>query len=134
MPLRHHALPRYNTSLLAQNESLAPEGKYMSRRKRVTKKQLVGKARTADAIRWLRRLQKHKPTSIVEAYSRRYAVNTVVAREDLISLGYYAEILIQEYENEGVQWEYRVEPLSGEMIVVPVGTEEHELYEDYYTV
>ena len=79
-------------------------------------------------------LQRTKQNSLVEAYSKRYAVTELVAREELTSIGYYEEILIQEYENEGVQWEYRVEPLSGEMIVVPLGTEEHELYEHYHNI
>ena len=106
----------------------------MPKRKRQVKKKLAGKGRIADAKRWLQQLQKTKPDRLVEAYSKRYAVTKLVAREELIVIGYYEEILIQEYENEGVQWEYRVEPLSGEMIVVPAGTEEHELYEHYHKI
>lgn len=44
-------------------------------------------------------------------------------------LGYYDENLIQRYEKAGIKWGYRVEPLSGEMLVVPEGTEDYELYE-----
>jgi len=46
-----------------------------------------------------------------------------------MSIGYYDDIMIQEYEKEGIKWEYKVEPLSGDMFVVPEGTEGHELYE-----
>ena len=106
----------------------------MPKRKRQNKKKLARKERAADAIRWLQKSQKNKPASLVDAYSKRYAISKLDAREELISIGYYEDILIQEYEKDGVQWEYRVEPLSGEMIVVPVGTEDHELYEYYYTV
>ena len=65
------------------------------------------------------------------AYKKRYAVDESTAYEELISLGHQETILIQSYEQEGTRWEYRVEPLSGEMVIVPEGTEEHEIYELY---
>ncbi|MCP3908594.1 MAG: hypothetical protein GY712_11320 [Oceanicoccus sp.] len=105
----------------------------MPKRKRQAKKKLAGKGRVADATRWLQQL-KTRPASLVDAYSKRYAVTKLLAREELIAIGYYDDLLIQEYEKEGIEWEYRVEPLSGDMIVVPIGTEEHELYEHYHTV
>ena len=37
--------------------------------------------------------------------------------------------LFSVYEKEGVEWEYKVEPLSGDMVVVPKKTEDHEIYE-----
>ena len=85
-----------------------------------------------DASRWLKKLRA-RPKSLVEAYVKRYAVTETVASEELASIGYYDEVLIQEYEKKGIEWEYRVEPLSGEMIVVPKETEDHELYEYYHT-
>ncbi len=63
------------------------------------------------------------------AYSKRYGVNALIADEELTALGYYDELCILHYEKEGIEWEYKVEPLSGDMVVVPKGTEEHELYE-----
>lgn len=105
----------------------------MPERKRQSKKKLAGKARIADATRWLQQLRT-RPASLVDAYSKRYAVTKLVAKEELIAIGYYDDLLIQEYENEGIEWEYRVEPCSGEMIVVPIGTEEHELYGHYQTI
>jgi len=72
--------------------------------------------------------------NFIEAYSKRYAVCEMVARDELISIGYYNEITIQEYEKEGIKWEYVVEPLSGEMYLVPEGTEEYELYEQYSAI
>jgi len=101
----------------------------MPRRKRQAKKKLLGKNRTNDAIRWLQ-LQS-LPKNLIEAYSKRYAVFEIVAKEELISMGYYEEITIQEYEKEGVKWKYMVEPRSGELYLVTEDTEEHELYEHY---
>ena len=99
----------------------------MVKRKRQTKKRLAGKDRTHDAKRWLK--SKALPKNIIQAYSKRYAVSEIVARDDLISIGYYDEITIQEYEKDGIEYEYMVEPLSGEMYIVPEGTEEYQLYE-----
>lgn len=100
----------------------------MPKRKRQSRKKLQGKGRTNDARRWLQRMF---PKNLVEEYTKRYAVSEIVARDELMSLEYYDEILIQEYEGEGIKWEYMVEPRTGEMYVVPEGTEEHELY-DYH--
>ena len=69
------------------------------------------------------------PINLLEEYSKRYGVSRMVARDELMEAGYYDELEIQEYEKKGIKWEYQVEPLSGEMYVVPKGTEEHELYE-----
>ena len=99
----------------------------MPKRKRQAKKKLAGKGRANDAARWLQ--SRPLPNNLIEAYSKRYAVTEMVARDELMLLGYYENILIQEYEREGVKWEYIVEPMSGEMYVVPEGTEEHEIYE-----
>lgn len=89
----------------------------MPKRKRQAKKKLVGKGRTNDAKCWLN--SRALPKNIIEAYSKRYAVSEMVARDDLTSIGYYDEITIQEYEKEGIKYEYMVEPLSGEMYLVP---------------
>jgi len=99
----------------------------MPKCKRQAKNKLVDKDRTHDAKRWLK--SRALPNNIIEVYSKRYAVSETVAREDLASIGYYDEIIIQEYEKEGIKYAYMVEPLSGEMYLVPEGTEEYKLYE-----
>ena len=101
----------------------------MSKRKRQAKKKLAGKGRTTDAVRWLNSCT--LPDNLIEAYAKRYAVSEMDASDELESIGYADEILIQKYEKEGIKWEYMVEPRSGEMFVVPEGTEEYELYENY---
>jgi len=52
-----------------------------------------------------------------------------VAEDELMQLGYYEHLCIQRYEQAGIAWEYRVEPLSGDMFVVPQDSEDREIYE-----
>ncbi len=99
----------------------------MPKRKRQSKKKLHGEARKKDAMRWLRS-QRQQPKDLVKAYSSRYGIDKNLAYEELMAIGYYDDILKQAYEKEGIKWEYMVEPLSGEMYVVPEGTEEHDLF------
>ena len=103
----------------------------MTKRKRQAKKKLSGNGRIKDAERWLK--SRTIPDNLVDAYSKRYGINDIEAREELMTIGYHEDILIQEYEKEGIKWEYNVKPLSGEMVVVPEGTEDHEIYE-YYSI
>ncbi len=98
----------------------------MSKRKRQSKKKLAGKGRLNDAEKWL---SNHPQKDLINSYSKRYGVDKQVAERELMKLGYYDEICIQRYEEDGIEWEYKVEPTSGEMVVVPIGTEEHEMYE-----
>jgi hypothetical protein len=98
----------------------------MPKKKRQAKKQLVGKGRLNNAKKWL---VNHPQNDLITAYSRRYGITSQVAKDELMKLGYYDDLHIQHYEKEGIEWEYRVEPLSGEMVVGPKGSEEHELYE-----
>ncbi len=98
----------------------------MSKSKRQSKKKLRGKSRLNDAKKWL---ANHPQKDLLNAYSKRYGVNQMIADEELTTLGYYDELFIQHYEKEGVEWEYKVEPLSGDMVVVPKETEDHEIYE-----
>ena len=102
----------------------------MSKRKRHSKKKLIGKERTKDAIRWLES-RGFRGKSLVDSYSRRQTVSKQTARLELIRLGYYDEICIQDYESNGVEWEYRVDARSGDMFVVPKDSEEHEMYETH---
>jgi hypothetical protein len=99
----------------------------MSTRKRISRKKLQGKDRTNNATRWLQ--SQRLPKNMVAAYAKRYGVTELVARDELISIGYYDEILIQKYEEEGIEWKFMVEPRTGEMYVVPEDAEEHEFYE-----
>ena len=98
----------------------------MSKRKRQSKKKLSNKGRLNDAKNWLAR---HPQKDLLAAYSKRYGVNITIADTELTTLGYYDELFIQHYEKEGIEWEYKVEPLSGDMVVVPKDTKDHELYE-----
>ncbi len=99
------------------------------KRKRNSKKKLSGKERRIkDATRWLQS-RECRCKSLVESYAKRYAVSEQTACLELMELGYYDEICIQNYESEGVEWEYRVDGRSGDMFVVPKGSEEHEMYE-----
>jgi hypothetical protein len=98
----------------------------MTTRKRQSKKKLTGKGRLKDASKWL---SNHSQADLISAYSKRYGVSHVVAQDELMELGYYDELYIQHCEKEGIEWEYRVEPLSGDMVVVPKDTEEHEIDE-----
>lgn len=99
----------------------------MSKRKRQSKKKLRYKSsRLNDAKKWL---ANHPQKDLLNAYSKRYGVNKMIADEELMTLGYYDELFIQHYEKEGIEWEYKVEPLSGDMVVVQKETEDHELYD-----
>ena len=102
----------------------------MPKRKRQAKKKLAGKGRLNDARRWLKNQPVQK--DLIASYCKRYGVSANLAEQELMTLGYYDEILIQRYEKAGIKWEYRVEPLSGEMLVVPEGTEDYELYQFHY--
>ncbi len=100
----------------------------MPKRKRQAKKNLEKRGRLKDAFRWLESGGcSRKP--LVETYSKRYVVSKQTAWHELVELGHYDELCIQSYEAEGIEWEFKVEPLSGDMLVVPKGTEEHEIYE-----
>jgi len=66
---------------------------------------------------------------LLAAYTKRYGVDPDIARDELMQLGFYDELCIQSYDKEGIDWEYRVEPLSGEMFVVPKGAQENEWHE-----
>ena len=99
----------------------------MPKRKRPPKRKLDREGRLADARKWFR-LGNRFRSPLVKSYTRRYGVSETAAWEELAALGYYDELTIEAYEREGVEWEYRVEPLSGDMFVVPKGSEDRDLY------
>jgi len=100
----------------------------MRKRKRRSKKKLDRDGRLADAAKWLRSRARRK-TTLIEGYTQRYAVSESQAWDELVALGFYDDILIELYEQQGIDWEYKVEALTGEMFVVPEGTQDHEIYE-----
>ncbi len=100
---------------------------HMRKRKQRSEKKLDREGRLGDARRWLRLGNRFRPP-LVKSYTKRYAVSDTVAWEELVALGCYDQLTIEAYEREGIDWEYRVEPLSGDMFVVPKGIEERELY------
>ena len=84
--------------------------------------------RKKNATRWLS--QRPLPKNLLSAYANRYGVAPTEAHVDLLELGYRDEVAIQAYEQEGTEWEYKIEPLSGDMLVVPNGTPEWELHQN----
>ena len=97
----------------------------MPKRKRQAKKKLIGKGRIKNAQKWL---SNHPQNDLINAYSKRYGVNKTIAEEELIKLGFYDELFIDHYDKEGIDWEYRVVPTTGEMVVVPKESEESDIY------
>lgn len=98
----------------------------MANRKRKSKKKLTPEQRFYDARRWLN--SRNRPPLLVGSYSKRYSVPEEIARSELCALGFTDDVRIQDFEAEGIEWEFKVEPLSGEMVIVRKGTQEHELY------
>ena len=99
----------------------------MPSRKRVNKKKLDGEGRASDATRWLKSPQ-GPHCKYIAKYSKRYGVDVCTARDELIFLGYYEEVFIEELEAEGKELEYIVNPLTGDLVPVEAGTEEYELF------
>ncbi|MDY0171204.1 MAG: hypothetical protein RBS80_31985 [Thermoguttaceae bacterium] len=99
----------------------------MRKRKKRSHKKLDREGRIEDARKWLRSGNRSR-RPLLEAYTRRYGVSETVAWEELAALGCYDQLTIEAYEREGIEWEHRVEPLSGDMFVVPKGIEDYELY------
>jgi|SRR5690606_2526390 hypothetical protein len=99
----------------------------MSTQKRKSKKKLDGGSRKHDAKRWLS--SKDGPhRNYVASYMKRYGVDEVVATEELYTLGYYENVYEEELNENGIRSEYIMNPLTGELVLVPEGTQEHELF------
>ena len=99
----------------------------MLTRKRKSKKKLDSGSRKHDAKKWL--MSKDGPhQKYLSRYIKRYGVDELVAREELYALGYYENVYMEDLEAQGLNYEYIVNPLSGELVLVPEGTEEHELF------
>jgi len=74
-------------------------------------------------------IEKSKPKKLVPWYSKKYKVSLQVAKNELSSLGFYDEVMIESFEEEGIKWKYMEDGYSGIAKVVPEGTEEWELYQ-----
>ena len=80
-----------------------------------------------NAEKWL--ISRERPqTDIIGGYAKRYAIELDLARDELISLGLHDEVFTEEMEKQGKKVEYIVNPLTGELVLVEAGTEEHELF------
>jgi hypothetical protein len=75
----------------------------MPTRKKAKKKKIEGKGRTNDASKWLRS-REGPHCKYVARYSKRYCVDECTARDELITLGYYDELLREDLESEGKKW------------------------------
>ena len=51
-----------------------------------------------------------------------------MACNELFELGYGDDLRIEQYERDGIEWEYKVDGYTGEMKVVPKGTPDWELH------
>ena len=92
--------------------------------KRKNNRKLNPEERKKHAKKWpLENQQK----DLISAYSKKYSVYHTTAHYELMELGYRDFIAIQYYEKEGIEWEYKVDGYTGEMLVVPKGTEDWEL-------
>ncbi len=73
-------------------------------------------------------LELFRPKKIIPWYSKRYKVSIEDAKVELMQLGFYDEVMIECYENDGVDWIYMEDGYTGDTKVVPKGTEECDLY------
>jgi len=81
-----------------------------------------------DARAWLRRSHQHCGRLIL-SYSKRYHVSENVAFFELCEIGFYDQVQIEMFERDGIEWEYKMDGYSGELKVVPKGTEEWDLFQ-----
>ena len=79
-----------------------------------------------DAKRWLR--TGVRAMLLTDAYMKRYAVDRWIAQEELMQIGYKEIVQIENYEREGIAWEFKVDGYTGDLKLVPKGTEDHELH------
>lgn len=103
----------------------------MGKHRRKSRKRLTAEERAQDASRWLKSLRLRLRGSLLAEYAKRYGSAEADARLELMALGYYDRLCIEDMEAQGISWEYLVEPLTGESYVVREGTELSELYTDH---
>ena len=93
-------------------------------RKRQSRRKLSAEARLENARRWLRQ---GAPRNLLEAYVKRYGVSHYDAHAELHALGCREQLASASYEKDRIEWEYKVEPLLANTLVVPKGNPEWEL-------
>ena len=98
-----------------------------SNKKKKHRKSFKSEARKRDAEKWLS--QQSLPDDLILSYAERYDCSESDAHVELMEIGYKDEVDIQYYEKEGIEWEYKYDGYTGEMHVVPKGTEDWELNE-----
>ena len=69
-----------------------------------------------------------QPIDLIQWYKNKYKISATDAEYELYEIGYYDDIKIQKITADGGDYEYMVDPLSGDMKVVPKGTSESDLY------
>ena len=52
---------------------------------------------------------------LIEAYRKRYDRSYSAAYYELAALGFEENVRIQQYEREGIEWEYKVDGYTGDM-------------------
>ena len=121
--LRH---PNITTHVRCRRSTLFPFKDMANKRqrKRQSRRKLSAKGHLKNARRWLRQ---GAPRNLLEAYVKRYPVSRHDAHVELHALGCREQLAIESCEKDGIEWEYKVEPFSGNMLVVPKGTPESEL-------
>ena len=90
-----------------------------------SRRRLTPEVRLKNARKWL--VQSPR-ADLLSEYRRRYSVEESVAYVELVQLGYRDDLRIQEYERQGIAWEYKVDGYTGDMKVVPEGTPDWELH------
>lgn len=91
-----------------------------------SKKRLSHEERIKDAKRWLR--TGVRAVLLTDAYMKRYDLERWVAQEELMQIGYKETVQIENYERQGIVWEFKVDGYTGDLKPVPKGTEDHELH------
>ena len=81
----------------------------------------------SNARKWLRSRQRPE-YRYIESYAKHYGIEPAIARDELMSLGCHEEVFTDEMTKQGKEVEYIVNPLTGELVLVEAGTEEHELF------
>jgi hypothetical protein len=96
------------------------------KRKRPSLKKLTKEERMRNARKWLDR---RRTRGLLDAYTARYKVSEVVAYYELFELGYGDFLRIEQFEQDGIEWEYMYDGYTDELKVVPKGTPEWELHD-----
>jgi hypothetical protein len=88
--------------------------------------QLDAEERKRAARRWLMRAGTCQ--NLLKTYSKRYGTSENESHIELLELGCEEELRIQYYEQNGIEWECKVDGHTGDMKVVPKATPEWELH------